>query len=125
MRAPAHFGRRRAFFAEALDAPGVDELVDLLGLIGDLRVALAAVNDLHAELLGQVVELLRLGVMRDLLRLRAGELLVRRAPARRCRASACLVKWLIRPGFAPCSSTAVGPGSFQPAIIRRRFMCRQ
>ena len=42
VRAPAHLGRRRAFFAEAFDAPGVDELVDLLGLVGDLRVALAS-----------------------------------------------------------------------------------
>ena len=57
VRAPAHLGRRRALFAEALDAPGVDELVHLLGLIGDLRVALAAMNDLDAELVGQMVEL--------------------------------------------------------------------
>ena len=57
VRAPAHLGRRRPLFAEALDAPGVDELVHLLGPVGDLRVALAAMNDLHAELLGQVVEL--------------------------------------------------------------------
>ena len=66
VRAPAHLGRRRSLFAEALDAPGVDELVDLLGLIGDLRVALAAMNHLDAELAGQVVELPRLGVLRDL-----------------------------------------------------------
>ena len=49
VRAPAHLGRGRAFLAEALDAPGVDELVDLLRLVGDLRVALAAVDDLHAR----------------------------------------------------------------------------
>ena len=59
MRAPAHLGRRRAFFAEALDAPGVDELVDLLRLVGDLRVALGAMDDLHAEFLRQLVELPR------------------------------------------------------------------
>ena len=79
-------------FAEALDAPGVDELVHPFGLISDLRVSLAAMNDLDAELVGQVVELLRLGVVRDLLRLRATELLVRAKSK-----SACLVKWLTRP----------------------------
>ena len=47
--APAHLGRRRALFAEALDAPGVDELVDFLRPVGDLRVALAAVNHLDAR----------------------------------------------------------------------------
>ena len=36
--------------------------------------------------------------------------------------SPCLVKWEMRPGLAPCSSTAVGPFSCQPAVIRRRFM---
>ena len=59
VRAPAHLGRGGALLAEALDAPGVDELVHLLGLVGDLRVALAAVDHLHAELHGQVVERLR------------------------------------------------------------------
>ena len=53
VRAPAHLGRGRAFFAEALDAPGVDELVHLLGLVGDLRVALAAMNHLDAELMAR------------------------------------------------------------------------
>ena len=52
VRAPAHLGRRRPLFAEALDAPGVDELVHLFGPVGDLRVALAAMNDLDAELHG-------------------------------------------------------------------------
>src|SRR4030095_13381143 len=51
--------------------------VHLFGLIRDLRVALAAMNDLDAELVGQVVEFLRLGVVRNLLRLSAAELLVR------------------------------------------------
>ena len=32
VRAPAHLGGGRAFLAETLDAPGVDELIDLLGL---------------------------------------------------------------------------------------------
>jgi hypothetical protein len=124
MGAPAHLGRGRSFFAEALNAPGIDELVHLFGLVGDLRVALAAMNDLDAELLGQVVKVPRLGVVRDSLRLRPAEFLFRQ----RCSAmssSACLVKWLIRPGLAPCSITAVGPGSLHLAIIRRRFMCRQ
>ena len=66
--APAHFGRGRPLFPEALDAPGIDELVHLFGLIRDLRVALAAMNDLDAELVGQVVKVLRLGVVSDLLR---------------------------------------------------------
>lgn len=39
--------------------------------------------------------------------------------------SPCLVQCEINPGLAPCSTTAVGPRSFQPAISRRRFMCRQ
>src|SRR5215510_14678721 len=77
MRAPAHLRRGGPLFAEALDAPGVDELVYLLGLIRDLRVALAAMNDLDAKLVGQVVELLRLGMVRELLRLSATEFLVR------------------------------------------------
>ena len=80
VRAPAHLGRRRALLAEALDAPGVDELVDLLGPVGDLRVALAAVNDLDAELMGQVVELAGRGVVRDPLGLRAGELPIGQRP---------------------------------------------
>ena len=70
VRAPAHFRRGRALLAEALDAPGVDELVHLLGLVGDLRVALAAMDDLDAEAVRQVVERLVLGVLGDLLRLR-------------------------------------------------------
>ena len=80
MRAPAHLGRGRPFLAEALDAPGVDELVHLLGPIGDLRVALAAMNDLDAELVGQVIELLRRGMVRNPLGLRAAEFLVGQRP---------------------------------------------
>src|SRR5262245_9804542 len=76
MGAPAHLSRGCPLFAEALDAPGVDELVHLFGLRRDLRVALAAMNDLDAELVGQVVELLRLGMVRLLLCLSAAELLV-------------------------------------------------
>ena len=77
MRAPAHLGRGRPLLAEALHAPGIDELVHLFGLIGDLRVALAAMNHLDAELLGQVVKVPRLGVVSDLLRLRPAEFLFR------------------------------------------------
>ena len=54
VRAPAQLGGRDAFFEEAFDAPGVDELVHLLGLIGDLRVPLADVDDLDAGELGQL-----------------------------------------------------------------------
>src|SRR5215510_12882680 len=77
MGAPAHLSRGCPLFAEALDAPGVDELIHLFGLISDLRVALAAMNDLDTELVGQVVEFLRLGMVSNLLRLSAAELLVR------------------------------------------------
>ena len=77
MGAPAHLGGGCPLFAEALHAPGIDELVHLFGLIRDLRVALAAVNDLDAELLGQVVKVLRLGVVGDRLRLRLAEFFVR------------------------------------------------
>ena len=50
------------------------------GPIGDLRVALAAVNDLDAQLAGQVVELPRRGVVRDLLGLCTAEFPVRQGP---------------------------------------------
>ena len=36
-----------------------------------------------------------------------------------------LVQCEIRPGFAPCSSTAVAPGVFHRALRSRIFMCRQ
>jgi len=51
--APAHLGGGGSLFAEAFDAPGVDELVHLFGPVGDLRVTLAAVNDLDAKLAGE------------------------------------------------------------------------
>ena len=124
VRAPAHLGRRRPFFAKALDAPCVDELVDLFGSIGNLRIALAAMNDLDAKLVGQVVELPRLGVVRDLLGLRAGELPLREGPLRDIE-ERVLREMADQAGLAPCSSTAVGPGSFHDAIIRRSFMWRQ
>ena len=67
MGAPAHLGRGRSLLPESLNAPGIDELVHLFGLVCDLRVALAAMNDLDAELMGKVVEVPRLGVVSDLL----------------------------------------------------------
>ena len=82
MGAPAHLGRGRPLLPEALHAPGIDELVHLFGLIGDLRVALAAVNDLDAELLGQVVKVPRLGVVSDPLRLSPAEFLLRQRALR-------------------------------------------
>ncbi len=82
MRAPAHLRGGGPLLPEALDAPGIDELVHLFGLIRDLRVALAAVNHLDAELLGQVVKVLRLGVVGDRLRLRLAEFLVRQRSLR-------------------------------------------
>ena len=53
MRAPAELGRLAALAHEAFDRPGVDELSDLFGLIGHLRVALGDVDDLDRELLRQ------------------------------------------------------------------------
>src|ERR1035441_5982369 len=54
--APAQLGRGRPLLAEPLDAPRVHELVDLLRHVGDLGVALAAVDDLDAQLPGELVE---------------------------------------------------------------------
>ena len=54
--APAHFRRGGAFLPETLDAPGIDELVHLLGAVADLGIPLAAVDHLHAQLAGQVIE---------------------------------------------------------------------
>ncbi len=82
MGAPAHLGRGRPLFPEALHAPGIDELVHLFGLVRDLRVALAAMNDLDAELLSQMVKVPRLGVVSDLLRLSPAEFLVREGALR-------------------------------------------
>ena len=76
VRAPAHFGGRGALLAEALHAPGVDELIHLLRTVGDLRVALAAVDHLHTQLMGEVVEGPALRVLGDPLRLLAGKLLL-------------------------------------------------
>ena len=68
VRTPAHLGGRGAFLAEALDAPGVHELVHLLRLVGDLGVALGTMDDLHAERARQVVELLRADQLLEILR---------------------------------------------------------
>ena len=56
VRSPAHFGRGNALFAEALDAPGIDEFAHFLGPVGDLRVALAAMDHLYAQLHGEAIE---------------------------------------------------------------------
>ena len=113
VRAPAHLGGGDALLVEALDGPGVDELVDLLRPVGDLRVALADVDDLGAGVHGQTGEVL------------VGERRLERGPAgpsagsprssiaAAMSSSATLVQWLTRPGLAPCSTTAVGPGSLQ------------
>ena len=76
MGAPAHLGRGRPFFANSLDAPSVDELVYLLRLIRDLRITFAAMNDFDAELMGEMVKLLCLGVVSNFFRVRAAEFLV-------------------------------------------------
>ena len=49
VRPPSHLGRSDTFLVEAIDAPGVDELVDLLWLRGDLRVALGDVDHLERQ----------------------------------------------------------------------------
>ena len=49
VRAPAELGGLLAFAHEAVDRPGVDELVELLRLRCELRVALGDVDDLDAE----------------------------------------------------------------------------
>ena len=54
MGAPAHLGRLAALRDEAVDRPGVDELADLLGLLGDLGVALGDVDHLDAEIARQL-----------------------------------------------------------------------
>ena len=57
VRAPAELGRCDAFLVEAFDAPGVDEFINLLGLVTDLSIALADVNDFDIKCLrkGRVV----------------------------------------------------------------------
>jgi len=65
-----------ALLAEALDAPGIDELADLLRHVGNLGVALAAMDDLDPELLRQGVELAVGDELGDLLRLPALQLAV-------------------------------------------------
>ena len=76
-----------------------------LGLIRDLRIALAAMNNLDAQLHRQPIE----GPVRDMLadlvgnpRLRAFLSLSIWWPM---SIKPCLVQWEIKPGFAPCSMT--------------------
>src|SRR4051812_49181137 len=53
VRAPTQFGRLLTLADEAVDGPRVHELVGTLRSIGDLRISLRDVNDLHAELMRQ------------------------------------------------------------------------
>ncbi len=53
VRAPAQLGRLAAFAHEAVDRPGVDELVRRLRPVRDLRVALGDMDRLDAEPLGE------------------------------------------------------------------------
>src|SRR5882762_4138570 len=53
MRAPPEFGGLSPFADEAVDRPGIDELVRNLRNIGDLRVAFGDMHDLDAEGLGK------------------------------------------------------------------------
>src|SRR3954469_10666454 len=54
VRAPAELGRLLAFAHETIHRPGVDEFVELLGLVGELRVALGDVDHPDAELARQL-----------------------------------------------------------------------
>src|ERR1700734_163992 len=49
VRAPSEFGRLRSFADEAVDRPGIDELVRLLRHVGHLGVAFGDMHDLDAE----------------------------------------------------------------------------
>ena len=92
---------------EAVDRPGVDELADLLGLLGDLGVALGDVDHLDAEVARQLAPSPRGSVG-----------LARVRPVSRARlSSACLTKCETRPGLAPWAITAVGP----PRYLRREL----
>ena len=55
---------------------GIDEFLDLLGLVGDLCIALAAMDDLYPKPMGKVIERLVLDVLGNLLCLCACEFLV-------------------------------------------------
>ena len=61
MGAPAHLGGLAALRDEAVDRPGVDELADLLGLPGDLGVALGDMDHAHAEVACQLAPALPSG----------------------------------------------------------------
>ena len=120
MGAPTHLSRGCPLFAKALDAPGVDELVHLFGLIRDLRVALAAMNDLDAELVGQVVESLRPGVMSDFLRLSAAELLVRQglpSDVQQCLLSKMADQAGVCPMFDYCRGPRLAPPGDHPPQV--------
>src|SRR5262245_26919560 len=120
MGTPAHLCRGRALFAETLDAPGVDELVHLFGLIRDLRVALAAMNDLDTELMGQVVKFLRRGVVRDFLRLSAAELLVRQgllSDVQQCLLGEMADQTRVRPMFEYRRWSWLGPSGDHPPQV--------
>src|SRR5208283_3925225 len=58
VRAPTHLRGGRAFLTEAFYAPGVDEFIYLFRLVGDLGVALAAMDYFNAKRHGQAIELL-------------------------------------------------------------------
>src|SRR6202035_480023 len=53
MRAPAKFGGLSALADEAVDRPGIDELIRRLGHVRDLSIALGDMYDLDAESLAQ------------------------------------------------------------------------
>ena len=99
---------------------------DFLRLIGDLRVALAAVNHLDAELVRQMVELEGLRVVRDPSPPARPRTSVSASARSAMSSKPCLVKWLIRPGVgAVLDAPPSDPAPSTSAIIRRMFMCRQ
>src|SRR5207249_11575633 len=103
------FRRRGSLLAKAFDAPRVDELVQLLGPVRDLRIALAAMNDSDAELVGQVIELPGRRVMRDLLSLSPAELAICQRPLGDVQ-KGLLGEMADQPGVCPVLEHRGGPG---------------
>ncbi len=114
MRTPAHFRRRRAFFPKAFYAPGAHEFIHFLGPIGNLRVALAAMNDFDLSFWPSKLNL------RDLINSSSSSLSFPVAfPSAiilfAISISPCFTKCEISPGLAPWSTTAVG-AFFRPVF---------
>ena len=123
--APAHFGRGGSFLAEAFDAPGIDELVDLLGPIGDLRVALGAMDHLDAQFHRQAVERAVGDELGDFLGIAAGDFFVVQQAAADVDQALAWSNGRSGPGWRRVRARPWGRVRTMPAIMRRMFMCRQ